>query len=257
MTNDMLFKPSKLGMLLSYLVIYFIGASIIMMPIIGFYAAKYDLTYIELLNYMGGLIDGEQYKVAAAAVNAYTMFIAYGLCAIVISFYGRNYLKEDILKIKENPKKAIIMIVILTISFYAISWVIDYLVTIATLGSTSDNQNQIIDMILDGSAFASFMAVVVFAPLVEELVYRKLIFEWTKKYSLVLSYIVSTVIFGLIHMTSTTNVEPYVWVLLSVSYLSSGALLCAVYHFSKENVVISTIVHMFNNLVAFIAILML
>ena len=92
-------------------------------------------------------------------------------------------------------------------------------------------------------------------PLVEELIYRKAIFKLLDKKHIVLSYVVSTIVFVLPHMLSTPINNFGDWLLLCVPYFISAILLCLVYHLSKKNVYASWFVHMINNLVTFILIL--
>ena len=53
-----------------------------------------------------------------------------------------------------------------------------------------------------------------------------------------------------------TSTYALVWVIFFFSYFSSGVILALVYHFSDDNVIVSTICHMLNNLLAFLLIVL-
>lgn len=253
---DIVKKPSKIGMLVSYILIFVIGASVIMSVLAFVVANKYDVPAMSLVSYLSGQINDEIYKIPASKLNAYTMFIAYGLTVLFVGFYGRNYLRDDFKKLMKNKWwKNLLLIIILAGGFYLISTLIEKLIRIAIGQTDSLNQTLIEEMVKYGSPTLSFFAVVLFAPLVEELIFRKVIFEYGNKISIVLSYVVSSLVFGLMHMLSTTDVAINVWILLGISYISSGVLLCAVYHLSGQNIYISTIAHILNNLLSFIFIM--
>lgn len=253
---DIIKKPSKIGMLVSYILIFVIGSSLLMSVLAFVIAKQYDVSAMSLISYLAGQINDEIYKIPASKLNAYTMFISYGLTALFVGFYGRNYLCEDFKKLKSNKWwKNLLLIIVLAGGFYLLSYLIEKLIRMAIGKTDSLNQTLIEEMIKYGSPTLSFFAVVVFAPLIEELIFRKVIFEYGNKISIVLSYIVSSLVFGLMHMVSTTDVTVSVWILLGISYISSGVLLCVVYHLSGQNIYISTIAHILNNLLSFIFIM--
>lgn len=253
---DIIKKPSKIGMVVSYILIFVIGSSILMSLLAFLVAKKYDVSAMSLVSYLAGQINDEIYKIPASKLNAYTMFIAYGFTVLFVGFYGRNYLRDDFKKLMKNKWwKNLLLIIILAGGFYLISFLVEKLIRMAIGQNDSLNQTLIEEMVKFGSPTLSFFAVVVFAPLVEELIFRKVIFEYGNKISIVLSYVISSLVFGLMHMVSTTDVTIGVWLLLGLSYISSGVLLCVVYHLSGQNIYISTIAHILNNLLSFIFIM--
>ncbi len=99
-----------------------------------------------------------------------------------------------------------------------------------------------------------FVAVVICAPIVEELVYRKAIFSFLDKKPIAVAYIVSIILFTLPHMLTTSFQQPLQWFLISIPYLISALMLCVIYHVSGKNIYASWFTHMINNLVSFILI---
>ena len=137
------------------------------------------------------------------------------------------------------------------IIIYGLTYVINYLYDLYNIG-VSDNQDTIVNYIKYGNALISFFAVVICAPLVEELIYRYSIFSLFN--NRIISYIVSILFFMLPHMLSTTS-DILTWFLLAIPYLISGFMLAYIYDSSK-NIYASVIAHMLNNLMSFIVIVL-
>lgn len=125
-------------------------------------------------------------------------------------------------------------------------------------GKTDANANQsiLIDMTKQ-SPVLLFLTTVVLAPFFEEIVYRYSLFGLIHKKNRYLAYVVSLIVFGLIHFDFGAFSD---WNALKVellnlpAYLISGGLLC--YAYDKNDSLISSITaHATNNLVAFIQIL--
>ena len=167
----------------------------------------------------------------------------------------RHLIVNDSIKFKNNLLRNIILLPVSAVLFYIITIVVDSYI-IGPLVGESTNQNTIVSIINGGGALPMFIAVVICAPLVEELIYRKAIFELFRNRSIIFCYIISTILFVLPHMIST-NVIISKWVLLCVPYVVSAILLSFIYHISGENFYASWFVHLINNLLAFLIIFMM
>ena len=166
----------------------------------------------------------------------------------------RNHLLDDFREVKNRKLYYILFAVIGAIAFYAITLVVSAVVSY--LVGESNNQNVIEGMILNGGTIPVFFAVVLCAPLVEELVYRKSIFKLLENKPIIYSYLVSVIAFVLPHMISTPMTNIGNWLLLCIPYFVSAILLCLVYQKSNKNIWVVWGIHMFNNLIAFILILL-
>ncbi len=118
------------------------------------------------------------------------------------------------------------------------------------------NQSALVEMTKRAPVLL-FLTTVVLAPLFEEIVYRYSLFGVLHKKNRYLAYIVSLIVFGLIHFDFGSFSD---WATLKVellnlpAYLISGGLLC--YAYEKNDSLIAPITaHATNNLVAFIQIL--
>ena len=132
----------------------------------------------------------------------------------------------------------------------------------------SQNQQAIVDMLKHAGVitFALYAIVlVVLAPAVEELIYRKALCTLLGKMKRIWRIVISAAIFGAIHVV--TAMLGYVfsgaWELLFIEfmlgfqYVAMGAVLAAAYEYSNRNVIVSFAVHAFNNLLSVITIIIL
>lgn len=250
----MALKPNKIVAVVWYLLFTFIAGSIILMILMGIVGAAKGYNYMEFINLVVTNDTASVMYKSYMSCYAWANFLSYFLCAIGVFIYMRDYMFSDFKSIKANYKKILIVAICGTALFFGIGTLLEYLVGLVVT-EESQNQETIIFMIKDGSAFASFLAIVFLAPLVEELIYRKAIFEFLKKYPIWVSYLVSALCFGLPHMMATQS-SVLAWVLLALLYMSSGAMLSALYHLSGKNIYVSIFAHMVNNLISFILIVL-
>ncbi len=122
------------------------------------------------------------------------------------------------------------------------------------------NQENVVAFIKN-NAFFGFLSVVVFAPIVEELTYRYCLFGAISKRKKWMAYVVSGVVFALMHCVSSVleygfTKELLIEFLYVPPYLFSGLALCYLYD-RTNNLGSSFIAHLLNNLVSFIGIVFL
>ena len=133
----------------------------------------------------------------------------------------------------------------------ALVWFLSLVVQFFLPNDPSVNQQTAIDLTLSQPLF-SFFAVVIFAPLTEELIFRgmlaRYLFPKQDKSKQVLFLLVSSVLFALIHFPG--DVQQF------LVYASLGFSLGLAY-ISRKGLVYSISLHALNNLVSFLMILML
>ncbi|MDE5546120.1 MAG: CPBP family intramembrane metalloprotease, partial [Anaeroplasmataceae bacterium] len=189
--------------------------------------------------------------------NSLANLLMYILLFVIVIFYMRNHIKEDEKGLVNGYKKLAWLIPLCAAVGYGISYGIEFGID-KIINKTSVNQSSIEILIHNGGAVAMFFAVVVCAPIVEELIYRKAIFEYLKKYHIAVSYVVSILVFTLPHVVTTfieAEYSPLENILICIPYLLSGFLLCLTYHLCNKNVYASWFFHLTNNLISFITIM--
>ncbi len=204
------------------------------------------------LNFLLSVAAGDQVSEAESEVTpnlgAFSMFITYFIWFILLValFY-----KELVIAFKhgmKNTKKVFLSAPILWIAGILILFIIENIFGIES--TDAENQLGLEHILKNADIFYQILliiSVVLLGPIVEELIFRRTIFAWLAKYSIVLSYIVSSLAFGLLHVVSGGD---YLFLIL---YAAMGVVFGGAYHFSK-NIYTPIIVHIIHNTFSVIAI---
>ena len=240
-------SPSKLKAAVIYVFMILLAPS--------FLAALIGLMIGPSFGVDGGLVassffekvEDSSIELARGTAMGYGSFISYLLAFLLIGFFMRNYLIEDFLKLKNNKKIYLLIILGLALLFTGIAYLLDKGFT--KLVDSSNNQKTIIQILNSSAKIPMIITTVILAPVVEELIFRKAIFESLKQYSLIPCYVLSIILFALPHML-TTGIPFGVWVLQLLPYLILGGMLTFIYHISNQNVYASILAHMFNNILS-------
>jgi membrane protease YdiL (CAAX protease family) len=254
--NDFL-APNKFVAILFYvLFIFILGAFILYLMAFIYSAIHPSVPYGEIkASFTLKTADFEGLSIDLLKANAvsqgYSNLLVYILVAAIVGFFTRDELQKDLFKFKDQKKRRLYywFIPVTAIAFTAINYFLDLF--ISNYVSLSENQIQIENIFKNGGMAPMLIATIFFAPLVEELVFRKCIFSLCGEKRIVLGYFVSVVSFSLIHMI-TTSAPIGEWALMTVPYLVSALLLAGIYHLSGFNVYVSLIAHICNNILAII-----
>lgn len=257
-------KYGLLSAVISYLVFFMIVSSFILLGLFLFFSLSNSLDFKQLINMASlSLVTeedlalfygyGDNYVSAFALSNAWANFLSYLFSFITVGISMIFYLKKDFLDFKQNYKKLIIYTAISTVLFMGISYLVEFLVGLAV--NNSQNQNLIVIIMQNGGAVPMVICTVLFAPIVEELIYRKVIFEYGKKIHIAFAYAASIILFTLPHML-TTNSNIGIWLLQAIPYITSAGLFALIYHKSNYNIYVTIFIHMVNNLIAVLLVLL-
>ena len=200
-----------------YIIVYF-GAQFLISIIIG---AIYPSNSLEKITELTGLIT----------------FLSFLLTFIVMFILYHTNLKEKLTKI---TKKDIIYIAVGAIIIIIVNELLSRLLA----GANADMQNQeyIIEAFKHNKTMM-FAATVIFAPIVEEMVFRYSFSTFIKnKYAFI---IISSLVFGLMHSTG----------IAIIVYFVLGVLLSLLYLKTNKNIIASIIAHILNNAYAVIMVL--
>lgn len=174
------------------------------------------------------------FKLPNELITTLQSFIPSGIIFITLIIIYYKRLKNDFLNLK---KKDFLSIFIITILLIAINYGLSVL--FESFNIKSDNQEMINNMFLNYKLLIS-LDVVLFAPFIEEFVFRYSIDSACKKNLMFL--ILSSIIFGIMHgINITIIIYIFIGLVLSYSYLKYN-----------RNIIIPIIIHMLNNLFAII-----
>lgn len=251
-----IFRPNKVAAIVIYALILFVVAGLITIFLGVILGSMRNLDTTRVIESFA-TTDLTEFELPYIEVNSIAQgwgnFIGYFLALAAAVFFMRDDVITDFKELGKRKKFYAVYLPVAAVLFVVITYAIDILVSFGV--SSSTNQTTIEDIITHGGAVPMILATVLFAPVVEELIYRKAVFSLCKRYGTVACYLFSTIFFTLPHMLSSDMSNIGVWLLQCIPYAASGVLLCLVYHKSNYNVYAAIAAHMANNLLASILIL--
>lgn len=135
--------------------------------------------------------------------------------------------------------------------FYMI--ITNIIISFFTIKETSTNQ-EIIEIIAADNKFYIFFSVVIFAPIVEELVFRGALYNaMKKKFSVKFSIIASSSVFALMHFTISLILGDFSDMIFLPGYIVPAIILCTLYE-KTRNIYAPIFLHFINNLIGTILI---
>lgn len=186
-----------------------------------------------------------------AAANVYlNLIMDLGLLIIV-----GLILKDDISQqIKDYPKQLSSNLfqglLVGPLSIYALS-ILGGLITLL-LGGTSSSQNQaLINVLIQSKPFVMIITTVIIAPILEELVFRGIVFSWLYEYNRFFAHIATAFVFAFVHimialfsgnMSEWIQIFSYFFMALPLSYLYE----------KTNNIFVPISTHMTSNLLSVI-----
>lgn len=188
--------------------------------------------------------------------NSIINFIIYIIAAVIIIPLCGIIIISDSKEYKNKVGSLFIKVGIGILLFFAgnvlARFIQEILYLIIKTPDTSNSLNQLsIDFMLsDKKAIAPMLiSSIILAPIVEELVFRKSIFniisiDW-------LSILISSLTFGLIHVTGELTCGNYSLALFNiVPYMTMGFVLGTYYKFVDKNIIPLILIHSLNNFIA-------
>jgi membrane protease YdiL (CAAX protease family) len=159
----------------------------------------------------------------------------------------RNDFREDWKKFTSKFKQSMTYIVLGMVACYVLTAIVATVYEFFGITGTSDNQ-EVINAALYGNAkIPMIISVVLFAPFVEEILFRKLLFgtiEEKFKLKPIVAIIASTLLFSFIHVSSGDNLI-YIF-----QYLPLALVITYSYYKSNRNIFVPIGIHFLNNLLS-------
>ena len=221
-------KPVKEKREFKAILIYIAGLIISEFIVSFVLTLKFGRLTVEKLTEIQGIYT-------ALNLMTYSVII---LAAFIILYHKR--LKSDFKKIN---KKMLLKLLLYGIGFYIVNIVLG-MIFINILEVETNNQDAI-QSSMNSLAIVSFLPTALFAPLIEEIVFRFAISTIIK--NKVVFVIVSSLLFALIHGVGV----------ITILYFVLGVMFALIYLRFNKNIFASALVHMFNNTVSSILMLIL
>lgn len=158
-------------------------------------------------------------------------------------------LKHDFRQLVQHPG-SIFKYFGLGLAKYVGASTVTNLITMLLLPDFSNMNDATVGHLLDNQPLMMFVAIVILAPISEELLYRGVIYGCIRQKSKIAAYIVSASIFSLIHLISYISMADLPTLVISfIQYLPAGVALA--YSYEKSGTLLCPImIHMVANLLA-------
>lgn len=196
-----------------------------------------------------GLKAGEYvYKHILSLSSVVAQVVAYTLFICVIFAICFKVFKVEFQEFKLHLSKKIGMIILFSIGIYIVDVIISRFYSIIGVDGTSMNQLMIYGALASPVKVPTILLTIVFAPIVEEIIYRKFMFgalHQQFKLPIWVAGLLSAIIFSLLHVSSSLDQLIYF-----PQYFALALVLVGAYIYSGQNIYFSISVHVINNAIS-------
>lgn len=214
-----------------------------------------ETIHILPLVFIGDLYSSDNYIDKLYELDGFANLASKILVLGLLIIFFVNIFKKDFKKLKNKWYFYLIYVIVGFGIIYGLGYVFDILYTACGVTDDANNQEQIIIMLGGRGYYPLALSIAIFTPIVEEFVFRKLMYSTLKYFKCPkwLNIIITMFIFALVHCLSENPFDPISYLYL-LNYLSLSAVITGVYVLSDENIYASTLVHMLNNTLSLILI---
>lgn len=199
---------------------------------------------VMLINYLGFNYNNFSYN-----KKVLLLFISNFLFMIYLLIIYRRELKEDLKDYKKNFKGYINKYFIYYVIGVALMAGSNLILQKITGLELSGNESTLRELIKRIPIYMGF-STVLYAPFVEEIIFRKSIRNVTKNKKVFV--LLSGFIFGILHITSFSNVKE---IIMGIPYIIMGIDFAVIY-VKSNNIFTTMIFHLFHNLILFLMIIL-
>ena len=184
------------------------------------------------------------------------------ICSLVSFIFAvyllRDFIKDNIKRFKENFLDNILYsMTIGIIMMYMVSIIANLLINFILGGSSNDSANQLLfETYIKKDAILMIIQSVILAPILEELLFRGLIFRSLRDKGKVFAFALSSFLFGFLHIYSALFAGDLTQLVYLLSYGGMGFVLTYAYEV-KGNICVPILIHMLNNLIAVMVLLLI
>lgn len=194
--------------------------------------------------------------------NSILIFLGKLIPLLFLLIFLSDDFGNDFVKIKKRVTYYLIFLLVAGISFYVIEILLSvYQQVMDQLFEAGEatNQEELIEYFKDSSSIANYillaLALIVIAPLLEELEFRALIFKTFNKAHPIIPILISGLLFGLMHLNYQNLMVDFRELLYLPLYLVPGIALGIIYQYSNRCIYMNVFIHMSVNLISFITII--
>ena len=174
------------------------------------------------------------------------IFFLINFTAVALIF--RRFLAQSLLSVKGNIKYILISVIMGLVIYFVAGFFFGLITPWIDPNFSNVNDNAILDMTREYGAILSF-CIVVLVPVVEETIFRGLIFRHLYQKNKLIGYCVSIAVFSLIHVAGYIGTEDFTTLLLCfIQYIPAGYALAGAYE-RTGNICAPIVTHITINLI--------
>lgn len=188
----------------------------------------------------------------AETISIPLSMIGYILTIIFTVWITKPLLQDSFKQLKSHFLRNVLMMVVGVFAILIVNLILGVIISFFTESVESANQQVIAENAVIAPFFTLF-ASTIFAPIVEECVFRGGVFTYLrKKHSFLFAMMISSILFGFIHVLDSLLSGNYADLIFLLVYTGLGFVLS--YSYEKTNsIYVSMVIHLGNNLIAFLA----
>ena len=230
-------RKKAIALILLYFLVFTVGFPILLSILLFFIGSSFS-TQASLLQFQ--MITQTIYSLVVLGASVY---------------FGKDLLKESYFALRRHKLFFLLVSIVLwVIMLYSVG-VVSMLVSTITEEITSQNQKAVVSMVTSFPAFGVYYTVI-FAPIVEELVFRGAIFRWLRtQKGFGFAMLVSCFLFAAMHVLISISSGNYLDLVNIFVYGVMAAYLCLAYEVTGS-IYCPILIHFLNNLISIIVILM-
>ena len=182
-------------------------------------------------------------------LNLVCSLISFAFAVVLL----KDFLIENIKKFKEELSTNILYSATIGIGMiYVVSIISNTIINLILGGSSNDSANQLLfESYLNKDLIFMFIQSVILAPVLEELLFRGLVFRSLRDKSKWLAIFASSFLFGFLHIYSALFAGDLSQLIYLLSYGGMGFAFSYAYE-KRKTICVPILMHMINNLVAII-----
>lgn len=209
----------------------------------------YAIAHIFLMPYGTALLISICERIGIEIGDKYVNLTYYGIGFLLIFIFMHHYMKEMFYDLCENKMNTVIAVTNGYLFYYVLSYVISAVIYAIAGETINPNNDAVIKEYLANKNIMLAVAAII-APIVEEFLFRGVIFGTIRKSSRLTAYIVSVLMFAIYHLWQyfIYDFSPDLFIDL-LNYVPGGIVLAWTYERGR-NLWASVILHMLINFVA-------
>ena len=158
--------------------------------------------------------------------------VYYAVNAAVVLLIFRRFLRGNLTALRKNRRKLPLALPTALLLYFFLTFAVGLIILALDPEFVNRNNGAVLDL-LNGSPVLAWTLTVLAAPLIEETLFRGLIFGSLRRVSRVLAYAVTMLCFSGIHVVSYIGVLSPTAILLSLlQYVPATAVLCGLYEYT-------------------------